>query len=83
MAFGLEVHMKQRCVTEFLHEEKIAPFDVHQRLQYVYRDQTIDLNTVTQGVVHFNSGDSNSGSSLVVWMFMSTACRLLYIADEN
>jgi len=77
MAFGLEVHMKQRCVTEFLHEEKIAPFDVHQRLQYVYRDQTMDVNTVKQGVVHFSSGDSNSGSPLLVQIFMSTACRIL------
>ena len=29
MAPDMEVYMKQRCVTEFLHVEKIAPIDIH------------------------------------------------------
>jgi len=29
MAPDMEVHVKRRCVTEFLHVEKIAPNDIH------------------------------------------------------
>ena len=29
MASDMEVWMKQRCVTEFLHVEKMAPTDIH------------------------------------------------------
>ena len=32
LASDMEVRMKQRCVTEFLHAEKIAPNDIHRRL---------------------------------------------------
>jgi len=34
-------------------------------------------------VVHFSSGDSNSGSPLLVQIAMSVACRLLFITGEN
>jgi len=53
----MEVRMKQRCVIEFLHAEKIAPNDIHRRLLNVYGDQTVDVNTVRLWVAHFNSGD--------------------------
>jgi len=33
MASDMEVRMKRRCVTEFLHAEKIAPNDIHRRLR--------------------------------------------------
>jgi allantoicase len=42
----MEVRMKQRCVTEFLPAEKIAPNDIHRRLLNVYEDQTVDVSTV-------------------------------------
>ena len=29
MESDMEVHMKQRCVTKFLHLEKMAPTDIH------------------------------------------------------
>jgi len=29
MASDVEVCMKKRCVTEFLHAEKLAPLDIH------------------------------------------------------
>ena len=29
MASDMDVQKKQRCVTEFLHREKIAPTDIH------------------------------------------------------
>ena len=51
--------MKQRCVTEFLHAEKIAPNDIHRHLLNVYGDQTVDVNTVRRWVARFSSGDSD------------------------
>jgi len=32
MVSDMEACMKQRCVTEFRHEEKIAPVDIQQHL---------------------------------------------------
>ena len=29
MASDMEVHMKERCVIEFFHAEKMAPIDIH------------------------------------------------------
>jgi hypothetical protein len=59
MASDMEVRMKQRCVIEFLHAEKIAPNDVLRHLLNVYGDQTVDVCTVRRWVVRFSSGDSN------------------------
>ena len=58
VASDMEVHMKQRCVTEFMNEEKMAPIDMHRYLLNVYGDQTVDVSTVRQWVMHFSSGDS-------------------------
>ena len=73
--------MKQRGVTEFLSAERVALIDIHQHLFNVYGDRTVDMSRVRWCVVHFSSG--NSGSPLLLQIFMSTACRLLYIASEN
>jgi len=59
MASDMEVRMKQRCVIEFLHVEKIAPNDIYRRLLNVYRDQTVDVSTVKLCMVHFSSGNSD------------------------
>jgi len=59
MASDMEVRMKQRCVTEFLHAEKLAPNDIHRRLLNVYGDQTVDVSTVRRWVACFSSGDSD------------------------
>ena len=40
MVCDMEMQMKQRCVTEFLHAETIAPTDVHHSVLNVYGDQT-------------------------------------------
>ena len=56
MASDMEVHMKQRCVIEFLHVEKIAPNDIHRCLLNIYRDQIVDVST---GGGWFSSGDSD------------------------
>jgi len=59
MASDMEGRMKQRCVIEFLHAEKIAPNDIHRHLLNVYGDQTVDVSTVRRWVARFSSGDSN------------------------
>ena len=59
MASDMEVRMKQRCVIEYLHAEKIAPNDIHRRLLNVYGDQTVDVSTVRRWVARFSSGDSD------------------------
>ena len=38
MAADVEVGMKERCGTEFLHVEETAPIDIHQCLLNVYGD---------------------------------------------
>jgi len=70
------VCMKQRCSTEYLHAEKIAPIDIYHRLLNVYGDQTMDVNTVRQWVVHFSSNNSNSRSPLC-W------CSFLQVQQEG
>jgi len=59
MMSDLEVCMKQRCGKmcgiEFLHVEKMAPTDIHQRLM----DQTAGVSTVRQWMVCLSSSDSN------------------------
>ena len=45
VVYDKEVRLKQRCVTKFLHEEKMAFTDMHQYLLNVDRDQTADVNT--------------------------------------
>jgi len=47
----------------------------------IYGDPSVDVGTVGWWVVHFSSDDS--GSNLLVQIFLSAACRLLFIADEN
>lgn len=46
MAYDMGVSMKQRYVTEYLHEKKkIAPIDIHQHLVNIYRDWTVDMSS--------------------------------------
>jgi hypothetical protein len=59
MASDMEVCIKQRCVIEFLHAEKIAPNDIHRCLLNVYGDQTVDVSTVRRWVARFSSGNSD------------------------
>ena len=42
MVCDMEVRVKQRCVTEFLHAETMALNDIHQCLLNIYGDQTVD-----------------------------------------
>ena len=59
IASDTEVQMKQRCVIEFPHVEKMAPTDIHGRLLNVFGDQTVDVSTARQWVVCFGNGNSN------------------------
>ena len=59
MVSEMEVHLKQRCVIEFLHVEKIAPNDIQRRLLNVYGDQTVDVSTERRWVACFSSNDSD------------------------
>jgi len=81
MASDMEVCRRQRCVTEFLHAEKMAPIDIQWHLLNVDGDQTVDVSTVRQWVECFSSG--NSGSLAQVQIFMSGACRLLFTIGIN
>ena len=81
MAPDMEVHTKQRCGTEFLHVEKMAPSDIPQCLLNVYGDETVDASTVRQWGVHFSR--NNSRLPLLVQIFTSSACRLLLTAGKN
>ena len=53
----MKVHMKQRHATEFLHVDKmVLLIKIH-----IYEVQTVDVSTVRWWVVHFTSGNSDSG----------------------
>ena len=45
MTSDMEVCMKQRGVTEFLHTDKMAPTDIHGCLLNGYGDQMVGVST--------------------------------------
>ena len=58
-ASDMEVCMKQRCVIEFLHVEKMVSIDIHQHSLNVSGDQIVDVSTGKWWVVHFSNADRN------------------------
>ena len=62
----MEVHMEQRCVTEFLHMEKVSLTDILPYLLNIYGDLRVDTSTVRWWVVCVSSGDINSGLFLLL-----------------
>ena len=40
-------------------QKKMAPIDLHSHLLKAYGDQTVDVSTVRQWVVHFSIGKIN------------------------
>jgi len=52
-------------------------------LLYYSRDQAVDVSTLRQWVVSLRIGDTDSGSPRLVQIFMSTACRILFITGKN
>ena len=81
MVSNMQVHTRQRCVTEFILMENTAPIDIQQHLLNVSRDQTVNVSTVRWWVLRFSNG--NNGSLLPVQVVTRTACRLLFIAGKN
>ena len=63
--------------------KKTAPTDIHQHFLNTYGDQTVDVSTARWWVVCFSSGDTDSGLPPPVQIFMTAACRFLFMADEN
>ena len=61
MVSDMEVHLKQRCVTEFLHAEKMVPAAIHGCLLNIYEDRTVDVGIVRWWLMHYSSGKSYSG----------------------
>ena len=59
MVLDMEVYVKQMCITELIPVEKIPPTDIHRCLLDVYKDQTVDVSSMKQWVVHFSSGNSS------------------------
>jgi len=56
----MEVHMKQRCVTEFLYTKHLSHIDIHWHSVNIYGDQTVDDNTVRRRwALCFHSGNSS------------------------
>jgi len=94
MTSDMEVHMKQNCVTEFLHIKKWPSLTFSQCLLKAYRDQKMDMSTVRQWVMLFSYSAITAAvklyhlcwSSLFVFAFLllmffltSVGCRLLFI----
>jgi len=52
-----DVRFKQRAVIEFLTAEKVAPIEIHRRMQAVYGDQCVDVSTVRGWVRRFKDGE--------------------------
>lgn len=77
----VEVQMKHKCVTEFLHVKKMTRTDIHQCLLNVHGDQGVDVRPVRQWMVHISSGHSRP--PLLVQIFMSIECRLLFISGKK
>ena len=73
----IRVHMKQRCINEFLHVGKMAPTDIHQHLLNVCGDQTVDARW---WMVHFRS---ENGFSPLVQIFKEVVCVFSFITSEN
>ena len=72
----MELRMKKRYATEFLHVEKIAPIDIHRHL--LKSKSECECSEALRGA--FQHSDSESPP--LVQIFMSVACRVLFIAGK-
>ena len=61
----------------------MAAVDMHQHLLDTDGDQTLDVSAVRWWVVHFSSGDGDSGPPPLVQIFIGAARRLLLFAGKN
>ena len=70
--------MEKICVTELLHAKIMVPTDILQSLLNTYGDQTEDVSTVRQCILHFSCGKSESGSSLLMQIFTSIGMQAFF-----
>ena len=68
---------KQRCVTKFLHAEKMAPTDIHRYLLSISRDQPVDVSTMRQ----WDSGWCVSAVATALWKKGKPCSRWPHTAD--
>ena len=80
MASDMEVQMKQRGGIEIPPCRKNGTHGHSLMFAECWWRPT---SRCEQWVVHFSSGDSDSGSSLLERTFISVAYRFLFIAGEN
>ena len=67
----VEEHMKQRYATKLLHVKKMVPTGIHQCLQIICGDQTVNASTVRWWVMHFSSTGAD------FWAQHTCSCLLL------
>ena len=79
MASDMEVHMKQRCVAEFFHVEKMAltDIDIHWYLMNISGDQTVHVSTVWLWVVCVSNGVSDVKDKIYSG-WHAHPCELMY-----
>ena len=63
MAAPLELHQKQRAVTEFLLAEGETPVNIHTRLQNVYKENTLNYSNVRRWVCGLNDEKVGTASA--------------------
>ena len=73
MVSEVGVHVDQSGVIELLRVEEMAPSDIQQALMSVSGDQSVDVSTVRWWMMHFSSGDNDTGSPLLVQIVTSAA----------
>jgi len=64
-------------------QKKQHLININWLLLYTDGGQKVYVSTVKQWVVHFSSGDSDSGSPPLMQIDKRAACRLLFTAGEN
>ena len=83
MVSDTDVCMKKKCIIEFLHVEKMSHIDINQCLLNISGDQTVDVSTLRLWEVCFRNDNRDYVSPLLEQIFLSMACRLLFIAGKN
>ena len=81
MASDVEVHMKQKAVTEFLHEEKMAPNDIHSHLLNIWKEKTVDVSTVDVSTVRQRG--SGWYVSAVTTATVVHLCRYIFLLVQH
>jgi len=82
MVSDMEVCTKWRCVADFLHEEKIKPTCIHWHLLNIHGDQTGDVSTLRQWVMHLSNDAIIAAVKQRITFMDADFHRLLFIAGK-